>query len=210
MTSSFNRCTASGSCLILIHCIFCGPIAWCLFKYLLPSQLLYLPFYQSFTHDSLYHVHTNLGTSSLKLKNAYRVYRACPRSSDRRLDRHSEDQRASGSPGRANIWNSLPTRQLPPCRCPEAGQEVWKSEWAQACCFCEYFRIRQRHLDRPADRHDVSSILHTFHKIISSDGKAMFNSELFTVDASPRDTSCKSRKKAIATALKLLLVPHSC
>ena len=51
--------------------------------------------------------------------------------------------------------------------------------------FCEYFRIRQRHLDQPADRHDVSSILHSFHKIISGDGKVVFNSEPFTADASP-------------------------
>ncbi|OCL11699.1 putative cytochrome P450 phenylacetate 2-hydroxylase [Glonium stellatum] len=44
-------------------------------------------------------------------------------------------------------------------------------------------------------------ILHTFHKIISSDGKAIFNSESFTVGTSPWDTSCKNRKKAIATAM---------
>jgi len=75
MTSSFNRYTASGSCLILIHCIFCGSIAWLLFMYLFPSQLLSLLSIKVL-HLTLYtHVHTNLGTSPLKLKNAYHVYR---------------------------------------------------------------------------------------------------------------------------------------
>lgn len=135
MTSSFNRYTASGSCLILIHCIFCGYIAWLLFKYFFLSQPLFLSI--KVLHSTLYtHVHTNLGTSSLNLKNAYHIYRAYPRSSDHRhlltypisqLDRRSEGQRTSGSPGRPNIWKSLPTRKLPPCRCPEASQEVWTS-----------------------------------------------------------------------------------
>ena len=54
-----------------------------------------------------------------------------------------------------------------------------------ACRFCEYFRIRQRHLDQLADRHDVSPTLYAFHKITSSDGKAVFNSESITVDTLP-------------------------
>ena len=140
-------------------------------------------------HLTLYtHVHTNLGTSSLKLKNAYRIYRAYLRSSDRRyllaypisqLDRRSENQRASGSPGRANIWKSLqlgsynhfaaeklgkkygPVFQVRMCNrvsiaiFSSAGERLIIGPQT-ACRFCEYFRIRQRRLDQPADRHDVS------------------------------------------------------